>query len=208
MKSEPDVQVKGLFHLIVVPHDLTGRSDKAVQLAGTIADPLHSEVVLVNVISPGDFHAGGPSRFVSELADLTEARLDYLQCAVKRLLPNEVKSDVRILSGDPQSVILDEAQKVGADLLIITTHPLSGAGYPFDGGKADHILHTAPCPVLTIQVPEEAETTWVEEAIRFLHPHDMNQYCELSRQLSKTHSFHPVYTGYSRTPADILGGCH
>jgi len=197
-----------VFHRIVVPHDLTTRSDRAVQLAGTMAHPLHSEVILINVIDPSDWHQTSHIYFMNEMAHSIRERWRFLQIAAKRLLPADVKFDIRILFGDPEGSILAEAQKLGADLLIITTHPLTGAGYPFKGGKADHILHKAPCPVLTIQVPQEDELSLVEQEMRKFRPHNFKQYCEASRLLSKSHSYRPIYLGYSRTPTDLLGMCH
>jgi nucleotide-binding universal stress UspA family protein len=208
MKIESNAQADVVFHQIVVPHDLTARCDRAVQLAGTMAHPLRSEVVLIHVIDPGDRCEKESVPSMSPAVDLARDQWRLLQIAAKRLLPADVKFDVRILSGDPQNVILTEARKLGADLLIITTHPVTGAGYPFGGGKVEPIQDKAPCPVLDIEVSDEDETSLAEQETRKFETHNLKQYCELSRHLSEKHSHRPVYIGYSRLPADPSGVCH
>lgn len=207
MNVESNAQADRVFNHIVVPHDLTVRSNRAVQLAGTMAHPLRSKVALIHVIDLSDWRGKGLIHFMNEVADLARDRWRFLQIAAKRLLPAEVKFDVRILSGDPQDVILTEARKLGADLLIITAHPLTGAGYPFSGGSVEHIPHQAPCPVLFTQVSEEDEASLVEQEMGDFHPHNLNQSREFSRLLSSKQAYRPVYIGYSRLPASPLGVC-
>jgi len=192
----------------VVPHDLSVRSDKALQLAGTMAHPLRSEVVVVNVIDPSQPCEKENIHWMSQTVEVARDRWRFLQIAAKRLLPADVKFDVRVLSGEPHEVILAEARKLGADLLIITTHPHTGAGYPFSGGKIEPIQEKAPCPVLTIQVSEEDEISLAEQEMRKFETHNLAQYCEFSRSLSGNQSQRPVYIGYSRLPADPAGVCH
>jgi nucleotide-binding universal stress UspA family protein len=207
MNIESNVQSDVVFHRIVVPHDLTVRSDKAVEVAGTMAHPLQSQVVLINVIDPSDPHAKGSMYSLSQVGDMARDRWRFLQIAAKRLLPAGVKSDVRILAGNPQNIILSEARKLGADLLIITTHTHAGAGYPFSGWETEHIQRKAPCPVLTIQVSEEDEISLARQEMKKVESHSLKQYCELSRRLSKTSSHRPVYLGYSSLPSNPSGLC-
>jgi nucleotide-binding universal stress UspA family protein len=179
-----------------------------VQLAGTIAHPLHSEIVLIHVINTHDEHPDTAADILSNAADLAEDRRNLLRNAAKRFLPANVKFDVRILTGDPLSIALAEAKNLDADLMIITTHPLTATGFPFSRGRARQIVHRALCPVLTIQVPDEQEppdTVWEASTLR---PHNLHQYCEFSRLLSREGIHRPTYTGYSHTSSGLLGGCH
>jgi nucleotide-binding universal stress UspA family protein len=208
MNIESNVQSDVVFYRILVPHDLTARSDRALEMAGTMAHPLRSEVVLVHVIDPGDRRQQESIRLMSQAGEVARDQWRFLQIAAKRLLPAGVKSDVRILSGDPQEAILTEARKLGADLLIITTQPLSGAGYPFSGVKIEHIENQAPCPVLTVEVREEDDqASLASQEKRNLETHSLKQYCEISRHLSKKDSHRPVYLGYAHLPASPSGVC-
>lgn len=204
---ESNVQSDVVFHHIVVPHDLTARSNRALELAGTMAHPLRSEVILVNVIDPADPREEEGVNFMSRLGDISRDRWRYLQLTAKRVLPSDVKSDVRIFSGNPHDIILSELETLGADLLIITTHPVTGAGYPFGGGKTDQIIHRASCPVLTVQVSLGDERSRTEMEMKNLQTHSLKQYCDVSRQLARKTSHRPVFLGYAQLPANPLGVC-
>ena len=178
-----------------------------MEFAGTVAHPFQSEVVLINVIDPSEQREIPQLHFMSQVGAMARDRWKFLQGAAKRLLPANVRFDVRILSGDPQDAVLAEAEKLGADLLIIPTHPVTGAGYPFHGGKAEHILQQAPCPVLTFQVSDEDEVAFVEKETRKVETHNLSQYCDASRELSRKGFHRPVYLGYSTLPANPAGVC-
>lgn len=207
MNVESNVQSNMVFRHIMVPHDLTVRSDRAVMLAGTMAHPLRSRVILIHVIDSSAGIENEGVHLMSEGADIARNRWKFLTNSAKHLLPADVKSEVRIHSGDPQKVILSEARKLGADLMIITTHPLTGVGYPFHGGNIEHIQQKASCSVLTVQVSEEDEASLVKEEMRKVETHNLRQYCELSRLLSKKDPHRPVYIGYSRLPSNPSGVC-
>jgi len=211
MKIESDVESNAqsdvIFHHIVVPHDLTVRSDRALELAGTMAHPLRSEVILINVIDPANPREEESAHFMSRLGDISRDRWRSLQIRAKRVLPSDVKSDIRIFSGNPYDVILTEVQKLGADLLIITTHPITGAGYPFVGRKTDQIIHQASCPVLTVQVSLDDEKSRAEMEMNKLQTHSLKQYCDVSRQLARKSAHRPVFLGYAHLPASPAGVC-
>lgn len=201
MKTAWNVPGKEGLRRIIVPHDLTWRSDRAVQWAGTIADAFHSSVMLIHVIDPDDQRNYGPL--------WADDRQKILLTVASRLLPADVKSEVRVFIGEPRNVMLIEAKKSEADLLILTVHPFTAAACSqIDDKIAEQIVHQASCPVLTVQVPAENEFTYIEWEARTLQPHNLGQYCEFSRILSKENVYRPAYMGYSRTPTDLLGMCH
>jgi len=207
MNIETNVQSDVVFNRIIVPHDLSLRADKAVQMAGTMAHPLRSEVIVIHVIDPNAEGRDEELGFITQMRELSRDRWRHLQIATKRLVPADVKFDVHILSGDPQHVILAEAKKLGADLLIITTHPSRGAGYPFAGGETEIVQKNAPCPVLTVPVSEEEEADFDKQEMRKFQTHSLKQYCDVSRQLSRTTAHRPVYLGYSHLPSSPSGVC-
>jgi nucleotide-binding universal stress UspA family protein len=207
MNIETNVQSDVVFNKIIVPHDLSRRADKAVQMAGTMAHPLRSEVIVIHVIDPSAESRDEDVSVIAQMRDLARDRWRHLQIATKRLVPADVRFDVRILSGDPQHVILAEAKKLGADLLVITTHPFTGAGYPYTGGETEHIQYNAPCPVLAVPVSEVEEEDFAEREMTQFQTHSLKQYCDLSRKLSRTTAHRPVYLGYAHLPSSPAGVC-
>ena len=113
MSIESNVQSDVVFYNIVVPHDLTARSDKAVQMASSMAHPLRSNILLINVIDPSDWHGLEHADFLSEMMDLARDRSKMLRTVAERLLHADVKFDVCVLFGIAESVILAEARKTG-----------------------------------------------------------------------------------------------
>ena len=62
----------------------------------------------------------------------------------------------RIVAGKPERVIVEEAEKWGADLIIVGSH---GAGFlerSFIGSVSDTVVHHAPCSVLVVKPSERA----------------------------------------------------
>jgi len=57
----------------------------------------------------------------------------------------------KVLEGDPWRVILEEAEAVPADLLVIGTHGRSGFERLLLGSVAEKVLRRATCPVLTVR---------------------------------------------------------
>jgi nucleotide-binding universal stress UspA family protein len=204
---ESNVQSDVVFRRILVPHDLTTRADHALRLAGTMAHPQLSKLVLVNVIDPNDVPIKDNRDVESQVSELARDRWRYLKIAAKRVLPADVDVAVRILSGSPQHVILAEALEFGADLLILTTHPRTGAGYPFNGWVDEQIQLQAPCPVLTVPVNEESGDSIALQKLRAVETHSLKQYCALSRRLSKEESHRPVFIGYAHLPSSLSGVC-
>ena len=60
----------------------------------------------------------------------------------------------RVVAGKPEQVIVEEAEKLGADLIIVGSH---GAGYlerSLIGSVSDRVVHHAPCSVLVVKASE------------------------------------------------------
>ena len=53
--------------------------------------------------------------------------------------------------GAPPVAILDVAQRIGADLLALTTHGRSGLGRLVLGSVADDLVRHASCPILLVR---------------------------------------------------------
>jgi nucleotide-binding universal stress UspA family protein len=57
--------------------------------------------------------------------------------------------DVRV-GTDPETVILDSAEKKNVDLIILGTDLRAGSDKLFFGPRVERILNNAPCPVLVV----------------------------------------------------------
>ncbi len=58
---------------------------------------------------------------------------------------------IHVAFGKPADVIKDQAEKLGADLIVTGSHGRHGLGLLL-GSTANGVLHGAPCDVLTIRI--------------------------------------------------------
>ena len=68
----------------------------------------------------------------------------------------EVETVVR--EGYPATVIEEEAARQNADLVVIGTRGLSGIKHLLLGSIAERVVQKAPCPVLTVKIPEPRQS--------------------------------------------------
>jgi nucleotide-binding universal stress UspA family protein len=57
--------------------------------------------------------------------------------------------------GEPRTLIISTAEKLGVDLLVIGAHSKRGIVDTLLGGTAAYLSRHAPCPVVTVQPREE-----------------------------------------------------
>jgi nucleotide-binding universal stress UspA family protein len=140
-----------MFKTILVPIDLgevgTARPalDKAVELASSAEGDIR--LIFVRAIVPVTYMEFMPPAFDQEQQDEAEKKLAKLAASIK--LPAErVSAVVRL--GSVYNEILDEAEKTGADLIVIGSHRPSMATYLL-GSNAATIVRHARCSVLVVR---------------------------------------------------------
>jgi nucleotide-binding universal stress UspA family protein len=140
-----------MFKTILVPVDLgeveTARPalDKAVELAASVDGEVR--LIYVRAIVPVTYMEFMPPAFDQEQQDEADNKLARLAASVK--LPAErVSAVVRL--GSVYGEVLDEAEKTGADLIVIGSHRPSMATYLL-GSNAATIVRHAKCSVLVVR---------------------------------------------------------
>lgn len=79
---------------------------------------------------------------------------NYLQPIVDRLRDLGLKAVCEYPEGPAPDAIVDQADKVGADLIAMTSHGHSGLEHVLFGSVAEGVLHRARCPVLVVRVKD------------------------------------------------------
>ena len=140
-----------MFKTILVPVDLgeveaaQPAIDKAVELAKASGGSLR--LIYVRAIVPVTYMDFMPPAFDEEQQGEAEKRLAEL--AAKVTLPAErVSAVVRL--GSVYNEVLDEAEKTGADLVVIGSHRPTMATYLL-GSNASTIVRHAKCSVLVVR---------------------------------------------------------
>jgi nucleotide-binding universal stress UspA family protein len=138
---------------ILVPVDFSDNALSVIEWGGHLARQHNSKLVLFHAYHlpvefqqlegaylPPDFWANVKAEAQQSLGRFeTELRGDGL----------EVESVVR--EGYAATAIVEEAAEIGADLIVIGTHGLSGLKHMLLGSIAERVVQKAPCPVLTVK---------------------------------------------------------
>jgi universal stress protein A len=145
---------------ILVPTDLSEASMPALKLAAEFAKAFQAELVLLFVVEPfftsGDILSAGAVASVVEAQN--KAARSRLAHEVARLGKRGVRARCSIGEGTAAAVIVENARKGSADLIIIGTHGRTGFSHLFMGSVAERVVRTAACPVLTVRSPAKQTT--------------------------------------------------
>jgi nucleotide-binding universal stress UspA family protein len=139
---------------ILVPYDFGAPAVHALEYAKELARKLGASVELLHVVTvpyvlpvtdAGLFQL--PPEFVENMKTTAEAGLrDALAQGGE---PARARATVR--TGDPRAVILEFAAAEHVDLIVMGTRGRTGAAHVIFGSVAEHVVRTAPCPVLTVR---------------------------------------------------------
>jgi nucleotide-binding universal stress UspA family protein len=140
-----------MFKTILVPVDLGEMEaakpaiDKAVELARSTAGTVR--LIYVRAIVPVTYMEFMPPAFDEAQQDEADAKLAEV-AAGAGLPPERISAVVRL--GSVYNEVLDEAEKTGADLIVIGSHRPTMATYLL-GSNAATIVRHARCSVLVVR---------------------------------------------------------
>jgi universal stress protein A len=146
---------------ILCPTDFSEPSLQAVDAAIEMAGSTGAEILLIHVVSPlaasphpGALHAFDTAAYLKEM--LTYGR-ESMQRLIKEKIPAKVPVRSLVFAGNPSDEITRAAEDERVDLVVISTHGLTGWRRIVFGSVAERVVRLAPCPVLAIPAPEKAE---------------------------------------------------
>ncbi len=148
-----------MIRRILVPLDGSKLAESALVIGGDLAESQPATLVIARVVCPpvaSEFYAPSLLRQLVE-AQTKEAKA-YLAATADRLREDRLTVETRLLRGEVAPTLVAEALREHADLIVITSHGMSGLGSQVFGSVAQKLLYSAPCPVLvTRPVPGELE---------------------------------------------------
>jgi nucleotide-binding universal stress UspA family protein len=140
---------------ILCPIDFSDFSRHALDHAVAIARRYRSTLTLLHVCPLSIAYAPGTP--VLPVPTPTPGDLDGLLASMKRFADTEAGTSVpmqfEIGEGDAASEILDRAQAIPSDLIVLGTHGRSGFERLVLGSVTEKVIHKARCPVLTVPRP-------------------------------------------------------
>ena len=141
---------------ILVTTDFSETSHKAFDHAREIAEKFGARLVLVHVEE---------DRLPPLVLEYTEVDLGQLlarqkEHALEKLaeLAPELGPDVmvQVVAGTPHVEIVNLAEELQADLIVMATHGRGFVGHAILGSTAERVLRHSPCPVLIVRDTKKA----------------------------------------------------
>lgn len=141
---------------ILVPVDFSDLSTDVIEKAGKIAKAFQSEVYILHIAMPGSFlYDDNPTGIMIVNPNQEEMiREDHdLKAMVHYLLEQGINAKSALIHGPVINSILDEAEKFGADLIVVGSQSHGFLYRTFIGSVSDGVMRRSPCPVLIVPQP-------------------------------------------------------
>lgn len=136
---------------ILIAHDGSKSSDKALKKAVEIAVNFNASLTVLSVI---------PELYLTELSDVDRNRIfnslskettDAMEKIRKSLSGKSIDVKTLIRQGDPAEKILETAQKMKADLIVTGSHGKHGTKKFLLGSVSSKIVDYSKCPVMVVK---------------------------------------------------------
>ena len=148
---------------ILFPTDFSDLSLAALGHARVLATVFDAQLHCVHVVDEAyqywaavgpEAAAVGPA--TEEIADMAEAQMGRF--ADQYLLGLKYAPVTKVLHGRPFKEVVKYAREFMIDIIVLATHGRGGIAGVLLGNTADKVVHSAPCPVLTVRAKEGGET--------------------------------------------------
>ncbi len=138
---------------IVVATDFSDGSKRALEYASTSAKTTGAKLLIAHVRSIPDLEDGEGMLH----AGVDRDNDDALQSRLQSIEPDidGVAFEHRLLRGNAAQEIIRLAKDENAALIVMGTHGRTGLMRLLMGSVAEEVVRQAPCPVLTIKIPEK-----------------------------------------------------
>ena len=139
---------------IIYATDFSECSEAALQYATAFASAEEARLLIVHVDdeTPGLVMGDVGYGYVPEIDQIAQRQIDQLE-GIRPPAP-DVRYEHHFLRGDAAEEINKLAKSTGADLVVVGSHGASGWSQILLGSVAEQIVRGAPCPVLTVRIPQ------------------------------------------------------
>jgi nucleotide-binding universal stress UspA family protein len=136
--------------LLTLEHEVSAR--RTLEMMLQVVGPKVQSVAVVHGFSVPFEELVAPSHSAREMSTYRKECRDEAAALVKKFLTSVSELGIRwrvtLRPGDARSVILREAIRQRADLLVLGTHARSGLAHALIGSVAEWVIAAAPCDVL------------------------------------------------------------
>jgi nucleotide-binding universal stress UspA family protein len=145
-----------LFNRIVVGTDGSETAAAAVGQAVELAKLSGAELSIVSAFAPVSKRrtdqegSGAPADVAHEIGPREDVNL-VLDAAAAQARAEGVEVQTHALEGDPADAILNAAEQVNADLIVVGNKGMTGARRYLLGSVPNNVSHHAPCSVIIVR---------------------------------------------------------
>lgn len=145
---------------ILIGADDSPHARAAIEFVKKNRWPAGSEACVLAVARPAvgayaEVYAPGPS-FAERVMEDQVAFCEKLAGDAKADLESAgIKTESRVMQGDPREALVDTAKAIGADLIVVGSHGRSGIARLILGSVAAHVVAHAPCNVLVVKLGQK-----------------------------------------------------
>ena len=153
-QEEGDPSMPVTLARILVPVDFSDCSLDALAFAVKVAQQAEASIILLHVLEPVSY---GLDFTLGNITTREEARISWtkrLEDLASSHRQPHVPVEIQLRGGLPIDSILDSAQTMPCDLIVMGTHGRRGISHAFSGSVAEAVLRKAHCPVLTVRNPK------------------------------------------------------
>jgi nucleotide-binding universal stress UspA family protein len=141
-----------MYKTVIVGTDGSPRADKAVDEAIDLARSENARLYLVAAFSSTERHWEEiQSSAKVQRVNLGEVAEQVLARTAKRVEEQGVQVDYSAEEGDPAEVLIEVADREGADLIVVGNKGMTGAKRFFLGSVPNKVIHHAPCGVMVVR---------------------------------------------------------
>jgi nucleotide-binding universal stress UspA family protein len=149
-----------MFRHILCPTDLKERAFIALKKAVQIAHQFNSKITMLN--AHPEFMDQQEREMLRVSFDSLKEKYrriavesrDEMRAEISKLHAEDIQVDYVLREGKPETIIVETAEKLGVDLIVICTDGRDNIRDFVTGTITEHVINHASCPVLVIPYPK------------------------------------------------------
>jgi nucleotide-binding universal stress UspA family protein len=134
---------------IMLATDGSANSRPAINRALELSQAYGAELKILSIMEMPSKLGGNPGEALAELLQEREGMLDGLRAEAEAL---KIKTEALVSQGYPARTIVAQAQKAGANLIVMGSHGRTGLSRLLMGSVTERVIGLAPCPVLVVKM--------------------------------------------------------
>lgn len=144
---------------ILVCIDFSDSTEKVVSNSEKLAKGVSAKLWILHVAEPEPDFVGydpGPQYIRDSLAEQFHQEHRLAQEIAKKMREKGLEATALLIQGSTAEVILETAEKIEADIIVIGTHGKGAVYHLLVGSVSEAVIHKAECPIFVVPTRERS----------------------------------------------------